>query len=48
MIPFTYLEPSNLGEALALVAKHGDEAKLIAGGTGLVNFISNALCGPVS
>ena len=46
MIPFTYLEPSNLDEALALLAQHGDEAKLIAGGTGLVNFMKQRLVRP--
>ncbi len=46
MIPFTYLEPSNLDEALALLAEHGDEAKLIAGGTGLVNFMKQRLVRP--
>ena len=43
MIPFTYLEPSSLDEALALLAQHGDEAKVIAGGTGLVNLMKQRL-----
>jgi carbon-monoxide dehydrogenase medium subunit len=46
MIPFTYLEPSNLDEALALLAQHGDGAELIAGGTGLVNFMKQRLVRP--
>jgi carbon-monoxide dehydrogenase medium subunit len=46
VISFTYLEPSNLDEALALLAQHGDQAKLIAGGTGLVNFIKQRLVRP--
>ena len=46
MIPFTYLQPPNLDEALALLAQHGDEAKLIAGGTGLVNFMKQRLVRP--
>ena len=46
MIPFTYLEPSTRDEALALLAQHGDEAKLIAGGTGLVNFMKQRLVRP--
>jgi carbon-monoxide dehydrogenase medium subunit len=46
VIPFTYLEPSHLDEALALLAQHGDEAKLIAGGTGLVNFMKQRLVRP--
>jgi carbon-monoxide dehydrogenase medium subunit len=46
VIPFTYLEPSTLDEALALLAQYGDEAKLIAGGTGLVNFMKQRLVRP--
>ena len=46
MIPFTYLEPSSLDETLALLAQHGDEAKLIAGGTGLVNLMKQRLVRP--
>jgi aerobic carbon-monoxide dehydrogenase medium subunit len=46
VIPFTYLEPSGLDEALALLAQYGDEAKLIAGGTGLVNFMKQRLTRP--
>ena len=46
MIPFSYLEPSNLDEALGLLAEHGDAAKLIAGGTGLVNFMKQRLVRP--
>jgi len=44
--PFTYLEPSSLDEALALLARHGGEAKLIAGGTGLVNLMKQRLVRP--
>jgi carbon-monoxide dehydrogenase medium subunit len=39
-------EPSSLDEALALLAQHGDEAKLIAGGTGLVNLMKQRLVRP--
>ena len=46
VIAFTYLEPSNLDEASALLAHHGDEAKLIAGGTGLVKFMKQRLVRP--
>lgn len=46
MTPFTYLEPSSLDEALGLLAQHGDEAKLIAGGTGLVNLMKQRLVRP--
>jgi carbon-monoxide dehydrogenase medium subunit len=44
--PFTYLEPSSLDEALALLARYGGEAKLIAGGTGLVNLMKQRLVRP--
>jgi carbon-monoxide dehydrogenase medium subunit len=46
VIPFTYLEPSSLDEALALLAQHGDEAKIIAGGTGLINLMKQRLVRP--
>jgi carbon-monoxide dehydrogenase medium subunit len=46
VIPFTYLEPASLDEALTLLAQHGDEAKLIAGGTGLVNLMKQRLVRP--
>jgi aerobic carbon-monoxide dehydrogenase medium subunit len=46
VIPFTYLEPSTLDEALQLLAEHGSEAKLIAGGTALVNFMKQRLVRP--
>lgn len=46
MIPFTYLEPASLDEALTLLAQHGDEAKLIAGGTGLVNLMKQRVVRP--
>ncbi len=46
MVPFTYLEPATLDEALALLARHGREARLIAGGTGLVNLMKQRLVRP--
>ena len=46
MIPFAYLEPQSLDEALALLARHGEEARLIAGGTGLVNLMKQRLVRP--
>lgn len=46
MNPFTYLQPASLDEALALMARHGDEAKVIAGGTGLVNLMKMNLAQP--
>jgi carbon-monoxide dehydrogenase medium subunit len=46
MVPFIYLEPASLDEALALLARHGGEAKLMAGGTGLVNLMKQRLVRP--
>jgi carbon-monoxide dehydrogenase medium subunit len=46
MVPFTYLEPASLEEALALLARHGGDAKLMAGGTGLVNLMKQRLVRP--
>mgnify|MGYP003394163612 CR=1 FL=1 len=46
MISFTYLEPTSIDEALDLLARYGDEAKLIAGGTGLVNLMKQRLVQP--
>jgi len=46
VVPFTYLEPATLDEALALLARHGREARLIAGGTGLVNLMKQRLVNP--
>ena len=46
MIPFKYLEPADLDEALETLARYGDEAKVIAGGTGLVNLMKQRLVQP--
>lgn len=46
MISFTYREPASLDEALELLARDGDEAKVIAGGTGLVNLMKQRLVQP--
>lgn len=46
MIPFEYVEPSSLEEALDLLQRYGDEAKVIAGGTGLVNMMKQRLVQP--
>ena len=46
MVPFLYLEPASLDEACALLSAHGDEAKLLAGGTGLVNLMKQRLVQP--
>jgi len=44
--PFEYIEPATLEEALDALARYGDEAKLIAGGTGLVNLMKQRLVQP--
>ena len=46
MISFTYLEPAEVDEALATLARYGEEAKVIAGGTGLVNLMKQRLVQP--
>src|ERR671939_94025 len=40
------LEPRTVEEAAALRAEHGDEAKLLAGGTALVLMLRNRLVAP--
>ena len=34
--PFEYHRPTTLGEALALLEEHGEEAKILAGGQSLI------------
>jgi carbon-monoxide dehydrogenase medium subunit len=46
LTPFTYLESGDLSEALAALARYGDEAKVIAGGTGLINLMKQNLVQP--
>ena len=46
MIKFDYLEPKSLEEASALLDQHGDDAKLIAGGTALIIWIRMRLLNP--
>jgi aerobic carbon-monoxide dehydrogenase medium subunit len=43
---FTYVEPRDVGEVLETLARYGDEAKLIAGGTGLINLMKQNLVQP--
>jgi carbon-monoxide dehydrogenase medium subunit len=38
--PFTYHRPGTLDEALALLAEHGDDAKVLAGGQSLVPLMA--------
>jgi aerobic carbon-monoxide dehydrogenase medium subunit len=46
MISFSYIEPANIEEALSILAQYGEEAKPIAGGTGLVNLMKQQLVQP--
>ena len=46
MIAFEYVEPESLEEALALLEQHGEDAKVLAGGTGLVNLMKQRLVQP--
>jgi carbon-monoxide dehydrogenase medium subunit len=43
---FTYVKPGSLPEALALLAEHGREAAVLAGGTDLVAWMRDALVAP--
>jgi len=44
--PFEYDAPTTLGEALDLLAEHGDEAKVLAGGQSLVPLLNFRLARP--
>ena len=46
MISFEYVEPESLEETLSLLEQHGDDAKVLAGGTGLVNLMKQRLVQP--
>ncbi len=48
MIPaaFDYQRPSSVGEALSLLAEHGDEAKVLAGGHSLIPLMRLRLATP--
>ncbi|MCE4598800.1 MAG: xanthine dehydrogenase family protein subunit M [Desulfurococcales archaeon] len=43
---FTYYKPKTLEEALELLEKYGEEAKVLAGGVGLINFMLEKLMSP--
>src|SRR5438552_9068571 len=43
---FEYLAPSSLDEAVSLLTKHGDEAKLLAGGHSLIPIMKLRLAQP--
>lgn len=44
--PFTYRAATSVDEALALLAEHGDEAKLLSGGQSLVPLLNMRLAQP--
>ena len=44
--PFEYHAPRSVDEALALLAEHGDEAKVLAGGQSLVPLLAMRLARP--
>jgi carbon-monoxide dehydrogenase medium subunit len=44
--PFRYFAPSTLDEALGLLAEHGDEARVLAGGQSLVPLMNMRLARP--
>ena len=44
--PFAYAAPGSLEEALALLAEHGDDAKVLAGGQSLVPLLNFRLTRP--
>ncbi len=44
--PFTVLHPATIDEAVALLAQHGDQAKVLAGGTDLLPNMKHGLFEP--
>jgi aerobic carbon-monoxide dehydrogenase medium subunit len=46
MIRFDYMEPATIRDACGLLEQHGDEAKLIAGGTALLIWMRMKLLNP--
>jgi carbon-monoxide dehydrogenase medium subunit len=44
--PFEYADPRSVEEALALLARHGDDAKILAGGQSLVPMLNFRLARP--
>jgi len=46
MVKFDYIEPASLEETLGLLETHGEEAKLIAGGTALLIWMRMRLLNP--
>ena len=46
MMEFEYHQPASLEDALSLVDRHGDDARLISGGTALIQFMKQRLAQP--
>lgn len=46
MTPFDYAEPGSIGEAIALLGEHGEDAHALAGGTALVLMLKQQLLRP--
>lgn len=46
MVPFEYVAPTTVDEALGLLARHGEEAKVLAGGQSLVPLLNYRLARP--
>jgi len=46
MIRFEYLEPSSLQEAIAILTRHGNQAKVLAGGTDLLTLLKERTLKP--
>ena len=44
--PFEYLAPDSLSDAVAIMAEHGDDAKLLAGGQSLIPVMNFRLVQP--
>ena len=44
--PFEYADPRSLDDALAQLARHGDDAKVLAGGQSLVPMLNFRLARP--
>jgi carbon-monoxide dehydrogenase medium subunit len=44
--PFEYFDPRTADEAVALLATHGDDAKVLAGGQSLVPMLALRLARP--
>lgn len=48
MRPFKFYAPRSLDEALAVLAQHGDDARPLSGGTGLIHFLKQELVQPAA